>query len=295
VRIVARDYLTSGIRSSFTILVTWALILGSLAFPAPAIGTGSAVQSSVSVFLACPAISFSSPGASASCAAGNYTAVYSGISQTIGSTQNSLFYLASANGGVKVTFGLTDVTTGKLLISGVGYGSISGGTCSAPDLVIPTSFTTTANALNSGDTVKAALGVVFTGTGTPAFCSGGSASTLVSVGTTVALGSSQPLLTTTLTPGRARQTTLSGFTGIAESYKNTGSVSMTAIVVGVLKNFAGSTVDVLTTSVTASPNANVTAFLPFKQYSSGTYTVTIIAIASSDVPVSTVAQTTATV
>ncbi|HEV2138953.1 MAG TPA: hypothetical protein VGR53_08925 [Nitrososphaerales archaeon] len=217
------------------------------------------------------------------------------MSQTFGTTQNSLFYLASANGGVKVTFSLMDVTTGKLLINGVGYGSISGGTCSSPNLIVPTSFTSSSNALNSGDTVKASLGITFTGTGTPAFCSGGNSATLISVGTTVLLGSNQPLLTTTLSPGTAKQTTLSGFTGVAESYKNTGSVGITAIVVGVLKNFAGSTVDVLTTSVTASPGGNVTAFLPFKQYSPGTYTVAIIAISGSNVPVSTVAQATATV
>lgn len=285
----------SRFRSALTIAVTWAIIFGSMGFSAPVLGTGSAVQSSVSVYLNCPSVSFASPGATASCGAGNYTAIYSGVSQTIGSTQNSLFYLASATGGVKVTFNLIDATTGKILINGIGYGSISGGTCSTPDLIVPTSFTASSNALNSGDMVKATLGITFTGTGTPTFCSGGTSSTLISVGTTVLLGANQPLLTTTLTAGMARQTTLSGFGGVAESYKNSGSVEVTAIVVGVLKNFAGSTVDVLTTSVTASPNANVTAFLPFKQYASGTYTVTLIAIAGSNVPVSTVAETTATV
>jgi hypothetical protein len=258
-------------------------------------GTVSSVQSSVSVFLNCPAISFAAPGASATCGAGNYTAIYSGVSQTFGSTQNSVFYLASATGGVKVTFILTDVTTGKLLINGVGYGSISGGSCTSPSLIVPASFTSSSNTLNSGDTVKVSLGTVFTGTGTPMFCSGGATATLISAGTTVALGANQPLLTTTLTAGRAKQTTLSGFDGVAVSYKNTGSTAVTAIVVGVLKNFAGSSVDVLTTSVAASANANVTAFLPFRQYQPGTYTVTIIAILASNVPVSTVAETTATV
>jgi hypothetical protein len=271
------------------------IVLGLLGGPAPAMGIGSAVQSSVSVYLNCPSISFASNSASATCGAGNYTATYSGVSQTFGTTQNSLFYLSSAMGGVKVTFSLNDVTTGKLLINGVGYGSISGGACSSPDLIVPSSFTSSTNVLNSGDTVKASLGITFTGTGTPAFCSGGSGGTLISAGTTVVLGANQPYLTTTLTAGSAKQTTLSGFNGVAVSYKNTGSTGITAIVVGVLKNFAGSSVDVLTTSVAASPNANVTAFLPFNQYPSGTYTVTIIAILSSNVPVSTVAETTATV
>jgi len=292
---VARDYLTSRLRSTLTIAATWALILGTMGYSAPVMSTGPALQSSVSAYLNCPAISFAAPGASGPCSPGNYTAIYSGVSQTIGTSQNSLFYLASAMGGVKVTFSLTDATTGKLLINGVGYGSISGGTCSTPDLIVPTSFAPTSNVVNSGDSLKASFGVIFTGTGTPSFCSGGASATLISVGTTVVQGATQPLLTTTLTAGTARQTTLSGFTGVAESYKNTGSSGITAIVVGVLKNFAGSTVDVLTTSVTASPNGNVTAFLPFKQYPSGTYTVTLIAIAGSNVPVSTSVETTATV
>jgi hypothetical protein len=277
-----------------TLATTWTIVLGLLGGPAPAMGTTS-VQSSVSVFLNCPSISFAAPGASASCGAGNYTAIYSGISQTFASTQDSLFYLASATGGVKVTFNLTDVTTGKLLFHGVGYGSLSGGSCTSPNLIVPASFASSSNTLSSGDTVKASLGTVFTGTGTPTFCSGGSTATLISVGTTVAFGSSQPFLTTTLTAGSARQTTLSGFAGVGVSYKNTGSTAVTAIVVGVVKNFAGSSVDVLTTSVAASANANVTAFLPFRSYPPGTYTVTVIAILTSNVPVSTVAETTATV
>jgi hypothetical protein len=221
--------------------------------------------------------------------------MYSGVSQTFGATENSLFYLASATGGIKVTYSLTDTTTGKPLISGVGYGLISGGSCSSPTLILPTSFTSSSNTLNSGDSVKASFGAVFTGTGTPMFCSGGASATLISAGTTVAAGSSQPLLTTTLTAGSAKETTLSGFTGVAISYKNTGSTQMTAIVVGVVRNFAGSSVDVLTTSVLASANANVTAFLPFRQYPPGTYTVTLIAILTSNVAVSTATETTATV
>jgi hypothetical protein len=212
--------------------------------------------------------------------------VYNGINEIPLANISSIFYLASATGGVKVTFSLTDSTTGKPLFNGVGYGSMSGGTCSSPTLVVATKFVATSNSINSGDKLVAALNTTFTGTGTPTFCSGGSDATLISFKTAVLAGASPPLLSNILTPSQPVQTTLLSFEGVAGNYTNTGSAAITALVQGVVKNQAGSTVDVLTTSITLAPGADVTAFLPFKQYPSGSYTVTTVAITSSFVPIS---------
>jgi hypothetical protein len=64
---------------------------------------------------------------------------------------------------------------------------------------------------------------------------------------------------------------------------------------GFLKAGNGSIVDVLTTSVMVSPRASVTAFLPLGNYHSGTYSITVVAITSSEVPLSTPASGTVTV
>jgi len=61
---------------------------------------------------------------------------------------------------------------------------------------------------------------------------------------------------------------------------------LTVFVQGVLKNQAGGTVDILSTSITLPPGAEVTAFLAFKTYPAGSYTVTVVAITTSYVPIS---------
>jgi len=246
---------------------------------------GPVVGSSISVYITCPGtISFALQTASGPCGSGNYTGVYTGISQMPVANLTSEFYLASASGGVKVTFNLTDATTGKLLLNGVGYGAIDGGSCSSPSLVIATGFTTSANVINSGDRLEASLNTTFTGTGTPAFCAGGSDATLISFKTAVP-GSAHPLFSSMLNPGKPAQTMLLGYEGVAENYTNPSGVAITAIVQGVVKNQAGNTVDVLSSSITLSPGAEVTAFLAFNKYPSGSYTVTVIALTSSDVPI----------
>jgi hypothetical protein len=98
-----------------------------------------------------------------------------------------------------------------------------------------------------------------------------------------------PLLSSLLTPGSPAQTTLLGYEGVSENYTNTGGATLTAIVQGVVKNQAGGTVDILSTSITLSPGAKVTAFLAFGKYPSGSYTVTFIAMTSSDVPIAAAA------
>jgi hypothetical protein len=253
------------------------------------------IQSSVSAFINCPSsLSFAGPSASGSCTTSDYSGVYNGIAQTVGSTQNTVFYLAVANGGVKVNYSLTDTTSGKVLLRWVGYGSISGGTCSSPSVIVP--FTPTSGSssyvifsgtvINPGDTIKAHLSIAFTGTGTPTICSGGSSATLISIATTVLAGSSQLILTADLRAGVAHQTTLAGYPGEAVTYVNTGNVTLTAQVLGVLKDSGGRTIDVLATSIMAAPNANVTAFLVFNQYSAGSYTLILFATTSQHVPAS---------
>jgi hypothetical protein len=270
------------------LFVALSLSLSSLPAVGPAGAAGASSQATMSIYLNCPgSIALAFPASSGSCSSGNYTEVYNGIAQVPLANLTSDFYLASATGGVKVTFSLTDRTSGKLLLSGVGYGAMTGSTCSSPTLIVPTKFTPTSNVINSGDNLVASLNTTFTGTGTPSFCSGGSGATLISFKTTVLTGTSQPLLSSLLTPGQPVQTTLLSFEGVVENYTNTGSVALTAIVQGVVKNQAGSTVDVLSTSITLSPGATVTSFLAFKQYPSGSYMVTIVAITSSYVPIST--------
>ncbi len=279
------------ISAAVALLIGAGALLASFGGSGPVSATGS-TQSSVSVYLNCPAsITFALPAATGPCSGGNFTAIYSGVSQIVNTARGIVFYLSTATGGVKVTFSLTDQTTGKLLISGVGYGSMNSTSCSTPDLVVPASTNPTSNELNSGDTVKASFGIVFTGTGTPTFCSGGAKATLVSVGTTVAAGSGA-VLDTTLTAGTPQQSTLSGFNGVSETYTNNGGSSLTVFVVGTVKNSAGSTIDLLSTSITLTSGGTTTAFLPFKQYPSGTYTVTVMAITTSNVAVSTPATVT---
>jgi hypothetical protein len=269
------------------------------------VAANNAIQSSVSAFITCPAaISFASPSGAGSCLSGDFTGVYTGIAQTVGSTQDSVIYVASATGQVKVNYTLTDVTSGKVLLKWLGSGSISGGTCSSPSVVLPsspisgsTSFViSSGDVINSGDTLKVHLiWTSLSGTGTPTFCSGGKNATLVSIGTTVVTGSSQPVLTSQLRAGTAYQTTLAGYNGVVETYINTGSANFTAQVLGVLKDSAGRTVDVLAASIIAAPNANVTAFLVFKQYASGSYTLTVFATTNQHVPVSSAAVATVSV
>jgi hypothetical protein len=267
-----------------------ALVFSLLSFPPVPFAKASspAPQTSVSVFLNCPSeISFALPESSGTCASGNYSGTYTGPTATPIANLTSEFYLSSFTGGVKVTFSLTDVTSRNLVLSGVGYGNMSGGTCSSPTRVVATRFTPASNAIGSGDQLRVALSVTYTGTGTPAFCSGGANATLISFAASMS-GVGNSLLTSLLTPGVPVETTIGSYRGLAQNYTNTGGTTITAIVQGVVKNQAGATVDVLSSSaITLSPGARVTAFLPFNNYPSGSYSVTTIAITISFIPIST--------
>jgi hypothetical protein len=154
--------------------------------------------------------------------------------------------------------------------------------------------------LNSGDEVRASLSTIFTPlnatlNATPVFCSGGNDSTLISLGTTVVVGTTPPSLTTLVSTGKPYQTTIFGFGGVSDGFVNTGSTTFTLVVMGVLMTPNGSTVDVLVSSVSITPGGTSIAFLKFNQYPSGTYTIDVLALTGSDVPVSTVQETTVTV
>lgn len=268
------------------------------------VAASTSIQSSVSSYINCPSsLSFDNPSGTGSCPSADFTGVYTGIGQTLGSTQDSVFYMASANGQVKVNYTLTDVTSGKLLLKWVAAGTLSGGSCSSPSEVLPTSpvsgttyfVISSGDVINSGDTLKVHLiWTSFSGTGSPTFCSGGGKASVVSVGTAVITGSSQPLITNLLTIGVAHQTMIGGYTGVGETFVNTGS-NFTAQILGVLKDSSGRTVDVLATSIVANPNVNVTAFLVFNVYPSGSYTLNVFALTNHGVSVSSSAAMTVTV
>jgi hypothetical protein len=262
-----------------------------------AAASAPAVQSTLSFYLFCStSMSFAAPASASSCGGGTYSGVYSGISETVGQNRTSRIYLAGATGGVKVTFNLTDATTGSLIFKGAAYGTLAGGTCSAPSAIKPTSFQTSSVTIGSGDRLALSLGIVFTGTGTPTLCSGGTSATLLSIGTTVVTGTSQAVLTTALTVGTPYQTTLQGFSGVAVIYTDTGNAPLTAFLYGVVENSAGATVGVVTTSVATSPGVGATAFLALPQgLPSGTYTVDVVAVTSTDIPVSIAQVATVTV
>lgn len=279
-----------GLASSLVLL--FGLVFASVGGAGAAV-SAPAAQSSISVYVSCPgSVVFSAPLAAGTCPTGNFTAAasYTGVSQMVASNLTSLFYLASAAGGVKVIFSVADATTGSPLVRGVGYGAPSGGTCANPDVVTPVSTTVFDNEVNSGDKLNLTVDLLFTPVGapsTPAFCSGGTSSTLVGLGTTVASAQGEPLTTSTLASGNAQQTSLSGYNGVSETYTNLGSSTVTAVVIGVLKGSTGSTVDMLVTSVTVPPGLTATAFLPFiRSYPSGSYTLTTIAVSVSYVPLS---------
>ncbi len=272
-----------------------------------AIASTSSTESSFSVYLTCSSILFAEPSASGTCGSGAYSAAYTGISQTLGSTQNSVVYMASATGGVKVNYTLFDVTSGKLLIKWLGYGAVGGGSCATPTAIYPATpqsgstayLINSGQVLASGDVVRLYLNSTFTpdpGTsGSPVFCAGGAAATLVSLGTTVVTGTAQANLTTELTAGTPSQTTLSGVPGVAETYTYAGSTALSVLVLGVVKNSAGSTIDVITSSFSATAGQTVTAFLPLGQYPSGRDSVTEIAFPTSNVAISTPAVAAVTV
>ena len=173
----------------------------------------------------------------------------------------------------------------------------SGGDCTAPTKVLGnvTVVVGTSAVIASGDTLKAFLNITFTGTGNPVFCSGGSSATLMSVQTTPVTGTTTPLLTTTLTAGRAHQSSLLGYTGVSISYVNTATVAVNAIVYGVVRNGAGNIVGHVITSISPTPGQNVTAFLTLYGFPSGTYDVTAIAVTPTNVPLSTPATAVVTV
>jgi hypothetical protein len=87
--------------------------------------------------------------------------------------------------------------------------------------------------------------------------------------------------------GTPTKTTIGGYTGISATYTNDWSASQNVIVFAVWKNSAGQTVAVSTGGLNLAVGATGTAFAPlFSPLPSGTYTVNIFVITTSNQPVS---------
>lgn len=250
------------------------------------------VQSWVSFYVNCPtSVSFAPASGASSC--GNVTSslVWSGIAQTVGSSQNANFYLAGASGGVRVSYSVKDQTSNATVVSGDAYGTMNGGSCSSPAHLIgnASTFTNSGGIISSGDSLSAKLVVYFTGTGTPALCAGGSGGSAIIVPTTIQTGSATPLLTTTISAGFPSQGVLGGFVGVSITYTSTVGKPLNVSIYGDVKNSAGSVVVLEATNVQIQANGQVTAFISLFNVSPGNYNVVIVAEVNG-VPVSTSAS-----
>jgi hypothetical protein len=247
-------------------------------------------SSSFSVFLNCTYgnITFSLPSTQGSCSQSFLYGKYTGIPQSVGGQQRAAFYATGATGKLNITYSVVDVTTSKTLFSGWAAGSVSGGSCSSPAVISGNGAVTTSTTMNTDDVLELELTPLFIGSGSPVLCSGGSYPSLVTAGTTPLLGGLVPLLTTTLTPGMPRQASIGAYSGVSISYLNTASQTFTVLVYGVVRSGAGSLAGVVVTSISLSPNQNVTAFLAMRGFPSGSYTVTVFAVTTGDVPLTSI-------
>jgi hypothetical protein len=85
----------------------------------------------------------------------------------------------------------------------------------------------------------------------------------------------------------AVKSTIGGYTGVSVSATNIWSSSQNLVVFAVWKNSAGQTVAVSTGGLTLAPGATATAFAPLgNPLPSGTYTVSVFAITTTNNPVS---------
>jgi len=260
---------------------------GASAFGAAQASTSDTPSSSsFSIFLNCPSgnITFSLPSSQGSCSQSFLYGRYTGISQSVVGPPKAEFYAAGASGKLNVTYKLVDVTSSKTLLTGWAAGSVSGGSCSSPALLSGSGTAAPSAALSTDDTLELELTPLLIGSGSPLLCSGGSYPSLVTAGTTPLLGGSVALLTTTLTPGTPRQASIGGYGGVSISYLNTAGQTFTVLVYGLVRGGTGSPVGIVVTSITLSPNQNVTAFLAMYGFQSGSYTVTVFAVTAGGVP-----------
>jgi hypothetical protein len=96
--------------------------------------------------------------------------------------------------------------------------------------------------------------------------------------------------------GTPKYTTIGGFNGIAANFTNMWSTSLNLVVFAVWKNSAGQTVAVTTGGLTLASGATAQAFAPLTSpLPSGTYTVNIFVVTTSNQPVSTTTTVTITV
>jgi len=99
----------------------------------------------------------------------------------------------------------------------------------------------------------------------------------------------------TLTPGSPSQTTLQGNPAISLSYTNTLSSSITIVGYAVVTNALGQVVLYTTASATLTPGGSQTGYFVLAGLAAGSYTVSVYAISSTGVVVSTTTSATAVV
>jgi hypothetical protein len=105
-----------------------------------------------------------------------------------------------------------------------------------------------------------------------------------------------PFATSVAVSGTPTKTTIGGFTGISATYVNNWNTAQNVIVFATWKNSAGQTVAVATSGLTLSAGASGTAFAPLSApLPSGSYTVNVFVITTSNNPVSITTTITVTV
>lgn len=100
---------------------------------------------------------------------------------------------------------------------------------------------------------------------------------------------------TSLTPGTPTSTTVAGNPALSITYTNTLSTSITAFSFAVVTNSLGQIVYYTTASLSLSAGATGTAYLVLAGLPSGTYTVSIYAISSNNIVVSTTTSASVTI
>jgi hypothetical protein len=120
----------------------------------------------------------------------------------------------------------------------------------------------------------------------------GNNATPVSITVTVSV----PFAQSVVSSGTPSYGTLGGFNGVSASFTNLWTTSQNLVVFAVWKNSAGQTVAVTTAGLTLAPGQTASAFAPLTSpLPSGTYTVNIFVITTSNQPVSTTTTITVTI
>ena len=134
-------------------------------------------QSTLSLFVDCPSsIGFALPNSSGTCSPGYfnvfYSATYTGIEESVGSSLSYEFYFASATGQAMVTFSVSDQTTKNTVLNQSVTASLSGGGCGNPSSISGTASNSLAATIATGDILQLTVNIAFSVTGLPSIISG---------------------------------------------------------------------------------------------------------------------------